>query len=178
MYCYWVNGTPTTSECQEINFVPSRFVFARMMLMKVETENTFGIVPVYKNIDGDYLFCVIKHAAGHWSFPKGHKDGDETDEETARRETFEETGLNDIKIIPDIRLTETYSFVADNVHHDKMVTYFLGKTNSLKVSISARFRNEIGDIKWLPYYELVKQITFPESRKVAEEANKYLRNNK
>ena len=37
---------------------------------------------------------LIRHKnGGHWGFPKGHVEDRETEEETARREIWEETGL-------------------------------------------------------------------------------------
>lgn len=37
-----------------------------------------------------------------WLFPKGRKDAGETDEETARREISEETGLTDLEYLDDL----------------------------------------------------------------------------
>ncbi|MBD3304395.1 NUDIX domain-containing protein, partial [Candidatus Woesearchaeota archaeon] len=42
--------------------------------------------------NGKYL--LVKHKeGGHWDFPKGHAEEGETEEETALREIYEETGL-------------------------------------------------------------------------------------
>ena len=43
-------------------------------------------------IEGKYLLVQSRHIA--WGFPKGSKEGNETEKETAIRETFEETHID------------------------------------------------------------------------------------
>lgn len=51
-----------------------------------------GTIALVKNADGD----------GAWLFPKGHIEAEETDEEAARREILEETGLTDLEYLDDL----------------------------------------------------------------------------
>ena len=55
-------------------------------------------------ISGEALeFLAIKSKInGHWGFPKGHMEKDETEKETAKREVLEETGLS-IIILEEFR---------------------------------------------------------------------------
>ena len=71
----------------------------------------------------DNKVLIIKHKYGHISFPKGHVEGNETEEETAIREVREETGI-DIEIINDKKYYVQYE--NDNNSIEK-VTYFIGK---------------------------------------------------
>lgn len=66
--------------------------------MENKEDKSFGVIPVFKNDGGEYFFCLVKHRAGHWGFPKGHPDVDESEEETAKRELLEETGINTVDI--------------------------------------------------------------------------------
>ena len=66
---------------------------------------------------------IIKHKYGHISFPKGHVEGNETEEETAIREVKEETGI-DIEITSNKKYYVQYE--TDNNSIEK-VTYFIGK---------------------------------------------------
>ena len=54
-------------------------------------EKSCGAI-VYRRFHGNIEILLIKHVnSGHWSFPKGHVEGDETELETARK-TLAERG--------------------------------------------------------------------------------------
>src|SRR3989344_4714754 len=63
--------------------------------METKKEQSFGVIPVFKE-NNNFLFCLIHEAEGHWGFPKGHQDAGESEEETAKRELQEETGINNV----------------------------------------------------------------------------------
>ena len=64
-------------------------------------ENSFGAI-VYRKYHVNTEILLIKHInSGHWSFPKVQVEGDETEEETAKREIMEETGI-------DVNLSTTF----------------------------------------------------------------------
>jgi len=137
-------------------------------------DESFGIIPVFKAEKGDFLFCIVWSSKGHWGFPKGHKDPGETDEETAKRELAEETGINSIDIINDFSSIEKFSFEKKGYLCNKTVKYFLGFTNSTKSSIPDNFKEEIPELRWVTYEEAKDMITFPERKIVLEEAHDYL----
>lgn len=145
--------------------------------MKTVHEFSFGIIPVFKNTNGEYLFCIIKRTTGHWSFLKGHKDDGESEEQTARREVCEEAGIKDIELVPNIKFKESYSFINDGFEHKKVVKYFLGICSLTDTHTDDRFKTEISEVRWLPFPEVQEQITFPESKKLAQEAHEYLLGN-
>ena len=61
-------------------------------------EKSCGAI-VYRKSHGNIEILLIKHVnSGHWSFPKGHVEGTETEIETAKREIKEETGY---EVIPE-----------------------------------------------------------------------------
>ena len=54
----------------------------------MEKEKSCGTMCFNQN-----KILMVKHNKGHWAFPKGHVEENETEQETALRETKEETGL-------------------------------------------------------------------------------------
>jgi diphosphoinositol-polyphosphate diphosphatase len=65
-----------------------------------------GVVPLSE--DKYYVLLVQSTSRGHWIIPKGGWETDETVEEAAKREAWEEAGIvckinYDLGIIPDLR---------------------------------------------------------------------------
>ncbi|KND47009.1 MAG: hypothetical protein AB199_01080 [Parcubacteria bacterium C7867-004] len=58
--------------------------------------------------DSGTIAVVRKRAGMGWFFPKGGIEDGETDEEAARREIEEETGLTDLELIDDLGTYERY----------------------------------------------------------------------
>lgn len=87
-------------------------------------EKSCGAV-IYR-ISGEALeFLAIKSKInGHWGFPKGHMEKDETEKETAKREVLEETGLS-IIILDEFRAEIEYKLEGNII---KKVVYFIGIT--------------------------------------------------
>lgn len=78
-----------------------------------------------------------------WSFPKGQQEKDETDFETAIRETKEETGLN-VKII-DNHPMKVGHFIEHKTSYKEIVFYLSEVTGRyLK-----RQEDEIKEAKWI-----------------------------
>lgn len=119
-------------------------------------EKSCGAV-VYK-WEGETLYFLLEHMVqGHVSLPKGHVENDETEEETARREIREETGL-EVRLFTDFRRVITYS-PAQGVSKD--VVFFLAEALP---GTMRRQESEVSDLLWLPYEEAVQALTFPSDR--------------
>ena len=70
-------------------------------------EKSCGAI-VYRKHHGNTEILLVRHIkSGYWSFPKGHVEEGETEEETARREIKEETGLD---VLLDTGFRETVTF--------------------------------------------------------------------
>ena len=78
-------------------------------------EKSCGIVLFYSD-----EFLIIQHSnesnelKGHWDFPKGHVEDNESELETAVRELQEETGIDDFKLIKNFRQKITYDVHKNN----------------------------------------------------------------
>ncbi len=73
----------------------------------MKKEKSCGAI-VYKYLDDELYILLVRHNVGHWSFPKGHMENYESEEETSLREVKEETNL-DILLNNNYRYCTSYS---------------------------------------------------------------------
>jgi len=135
---------------------------------------------VFRKEDGETYYLLLHYKPGHWDFPKGHIEKGESEEEAARREVEEETGIKDIRIFEGFRewikyfFRRTYGLKKEEKKNApwvfKMVSFCLAETKTKEIKISFE---HIG-YKWLPYDEALKQLTFKKAKEVLEKANDYL----
>ena len=109
-------------------------------------EKSCGVI-VFK----DNKVLMVRQNSREWSFTKGHVEGEETEEETALRETKEEANV-DVKIVGDFKEMITYS-PKEGVMKD--VVFFLGipLNNNLKPQ-----KGEIIETKYFTFDEANKII--------------------
>lgn len=102
---------------------------------------------------------LVRQNKGHWEFPKGHVEENETEKETAIREVKEETNL-DVEIISDKRYVIQY--VTDK-GNDKMAVYFIAKPLSMELE---RQEAEIQTLGWFEFNDAMETITYENSKKL------------
>lgn len=100
---------------------------------------------------------LIKHNGGHWAFPKGHVEVNETEEETAYREVQEETGLS-VKIDTRYREMVTFSPAPRTL---KDVVYFAATVVS---GVETPQLSEVSDVRWVPFSKAEQYITYENDR--------------
>ncbi len=137
--------------------------------MGPQLDTSFGIVPVCD--DGGVLKTIVvsNNKDRHWTSPKGHKIGDESDIETARRELFEETGIKEIELFGAEPIKDTYEFEKDGVHYRKTVTYFIGLVRKMESATPEDFHLEIPETRWVTLEE-AGELLFPSGVQVVKAA--------
>ena len=131
-------------------------------------ERSCGAI-VFTRRDGQPLFVVVQEMAGAYSFPKGHMEGDETEEETARREIYEETGLHP-QFLPGFRQQDEYD-LAERPGFRKRVTYFLAEFENGTLTPRP---GEIRQILLLPYEQALTYFEHESSRRILSAAYDFL----
>lgn len=126
-------------------------------------EKSCGVI-VYRKSSGQIELLLIQNRfGGHWSFPKGHVEGEETEVQTALREVKEETGL-DIQLEDGFRQAVEY-FPKPNIK--KQVVYFLGQAQNMEIK---RQKEEISRIAWTDIDKAYRMVTFQNDRDLIAQA--------
>ena len=126
---------------------------------------------IFRLEGGKRLFLLLHYAGGHWDFPKGHVEKGESEEQTARREIQEETGLASLEFLPGFHETVSYSFRHNTGEEaQKQVAFFLARTDEKLVRLS----DEHIGFAWLPYSAAKKKATYENARSLLEKAEKKL----
>lgn len=110
---------------------------------------------------------LVKQTKGHWGFPKGHVEENETEEETAKREVKEETNL-DVQIDKSKRYTMQYMTDKGKL---KQVVLFIAKI--IDGSMLPQ-ESEVAEIKWFSYNEAIQTITYDNAKILFKEVLKEL----
>lgn len=128
-------------------------------------EKSCGLI-IFKN-ELDKLKVLIEHQVqGHWSLPKGHVEDNETEEETAIRETFEETGIR-ARVVGDFREVISY-YVKDDIL--KEVVYFIGEAESDDIVPQL---SEVTEVSFIDVNEAIQLIEYKDVKKILEKAISY-----
>jgi 8-oxo-dGTP pyrophosphatase MutT (NUDIX family) len=133
---------------------------------------SFGIIP-FREVDGIREYLLIFQKEGHWAFPKGHKENDETDIEAALRECREEVGIDKVELIEADPIIDRYQFFFNGQTIHRKVSLYLGRVLEDTVTIQ---KEEINDYAWLPYKEALDRLTYSESKEVLRLAEELLNN--
>lgn len=126
---------------------------------------------VFRIADDHDEVLIIKQVQGHWCFPKGHMEKDETEKQTAKREIREETGLK-VKIIKGFRKSLSYS-PKKNVM--KNVIYFVSKPKGGSLSVQVE---ELSEIRWVSFDQARRLITYDNDRDMFEKACMFYNENR
>lgn len=127
----------------------------------MKKEKSCGIV-----VFNEDKVLLVHHNLGHWGIPKGHIELGETDEETALREVFEETGVS-VSIIEGFKEKITYS---PQKGIEKDVYFFIGIPNNNNLEPQ---HSEVSEAKYVSFNESLKLITYNEEKNILKNAIKF-----
>lgn len=129
----------------------------------------YGFIIYRINQDDKYEFLILKNSQGHHDFPKGHKDKEDKNKlATAKRETFEESGLSDLKILDNFSVTIDYFIPKFDTH--KFVELFLAEYISGDVVLS----KEHTEYKWYDFETALNILEFDNSKTALTSAYNFL----
>ncbi|WP_259418181.1 bis(5'-nucleosyl)-tetraphosphatase [Bacillus toyonensis] len=132
----------------------------------MQREKSCGVIIYQDKPDTRYLIVKSK-ANGHWGFPKGHIEENETEIDTARREVKEETGL-DVLIHEDFKTSMEYE-ISETTR--KEVILFLGTPMSTSVTIQ---EGEIAMYKWATFADTLNLFDHENQKQILKQAHEFL----
>ncbi len=132
----------------------------------MKQEKSCGAV-VYRLRNETLDFLVEHMIQGHTSIPKGHVEGNETEEETAVREIREETRL-EVKLDTVFRHEIRYSPYPGIM---KQVIFFAAEAQAGEMKNQ---ESEVSSLEWLPAEQAIRAVTYGDDRDVLSHAAVYL----
>ena len=125
---------------------------------------------VHRSVDGRHEIVILhRRVPVLWALPKGTPDSGETLEETALRETREETGL-EVEIEAPIGSIR-YFFVRGSTRFHKVVHFFVMRPIGGALELHDR---EFDEVRWAPVAEGLALLTHATERSMVEKALKLI----
>lgn len=118
------------------------------------------------------LFAVMKDSYGKWTFPKGHVEEGEDVEEAAARETLEELGLEEIRLLEylgkiDIWFRDRFQKKGQLVHKDIHYYLFEAREGS---ELHPDPLEHVYEAKWIPVSKVERVSSYPDMEPVVKKA--------
>ena len=129
-------------------------------------EHSAGAV-LYTMRHGVPYFVLVMEKSGYYGFPKGHLEGEETEEQAALREIFEETNIN-AELITDFKVTDEYMKAKRT---KKQVTYFAAVFSDQEPKNAS---GEVRGVYLLPYDKAMDKLSFESSKDILRLFSEYL----
>ncbi len=133
----------------------------------MKKEKSCGAV-VYRMENGEPMFLIEHMVKGHVSIPKGHMEGNETEEETALREIREETNL-EVELDTGFRYEDSY-YPYEGIY--KEVVYFVAEVRGGELKNQEA---EVSLLEWLRFDQAVEAVTYDNIREALRGAMAYLK---
>ena len=132
---------------------------------------------VFKRTPQGLVFAMMKDSYGKWTFPKGHVEPGEELAEAAARETIEELGLSEIRLLEELGKIDIWfrdRFVKKGALIHKDIHYFLFVAPP-EATLSPQFSEHIQEAAWVPMRQVQARSFYPDLEPVVGRALAYLR---
>lgn len=116
--------------------------------------------------EGDEIKFLLLKYTNYWGFAKGNIEENEDEKTTVKREIEEETGIKEIKFIPEFKETESYTYKREGEQVFKKVIIYLVETSEKKVKIS--FEHE--SYRWCNLNEALKLLKYEHHKDLFKKA--------
>jgi 8-oxo-dGTP pyrophosphatase MutT (NUDIX family) len=127
---------------------------------------------VFKRSGHSVLFAMMRDSYGKWTFPKGHVEQGEEIEEAAARETLEELGLDEIRLIDylgkiDIWFRDKFHQKGKLIHKD--IHYYLFESRNHE-ELHPDPQEHAYDAKWVALAKVTQVSSYPDMVPIVKKA--------
>ncbi len=141
-------------------------------------EKSAGIVVYRMHPKEGLQFLLLYLHGNYWNFSKGGIEEGESETEAALRELSEETGLNNIQLIPNWRQQTHFFFkqdregVSELIKKD-LILYLAQAPADAPVDITDKVGKHevINGYAWMDYKSALRYLKFKNLKQILEEAN-------
>lgn len=150
--------------------VPQRPPGAAPRFPSVRETSAGGVIIDVENGRARIAIIARRNRAGRleWCLPKGHIEPGETLEQTAEREVAEETGIVG-RVLLGLGIIDYWFFAGDRRIHKHVHHYLLEATGG-RIGIENDPDHEALEARWFPLDEVHHTLTFPNERRIAQDA--------
>jgi 8-oxo-dGTP pyrophosphatase MutT (NUDIX family) len=133
--------------------------------------------------DGTREYLILQYPSGHFDFPKGHMEAGESEEDTLRRETEEETGIQELQVYPE-RVSIRYFYEARGNEYERRVREKRGTwifkvvhfyPAQAQLAAQTVISHEHIGLIWLPFDRALEKVTFVNAKRVLQSTEDYLK---
>ena len=130
------------------------------------SETSAGGVVVRRSVD-ELLVLLIRDSYGKWGFPKGHLKNGEAADVAAARETAEETGVSDLRVLEPLDTIKwRFQWRGQLVH--KTCHFFLMESDT--EATSPQLAEGITACRWTTFERAHELIAYANARDVLRQA--------
>ncbi len=147
----------------ELRLLLSRLKNIRLKSITCLYEKSCGAIIFYKTKQNTKVLLVKNNNGRYWSFPKGHIEKGESEQQTAIREIKEETGL-------DVTLFDGFREISEYCPFGKIrkrVVFFLAQAFTDNVRIQ---EEEIDSYIWVDLQQARKMCSYDNDLRIIEKA--------
>lgn len=132
---------------------------------------------VFRRDGRRFQFAIMKDSYDKWTFPKGRVENHEDLEEAAARETLEELGLTEIRLLEslgkiDIWFRDRFEKNGALVHKD--IHYFLFETPSQAVLVVDETQH-VKEAKWVSLASVEKMSSYKDMEVILRRAIEFVK---
>jgi len=135
-------------------------------------EKSAGLIIFRRHPQEGIQYLILYHRGTYWNFPKGKMEAGESEMETALRETAEEVGLSNLRLIDGFR--EQTQFFFRELRHGKSELIkkdFVIYLAEVDMKALPRLSSEHNGYAWLDFKQASKFLKFKNLKEILAEAD-------